>query len=188
MSEVLKYSSLLDKKKKKKVKRSYECLKILDGVEITKKRKRIGRGHSAGQGKTCGRGHKGQKARSGYSHRSGFEGGQTPLHRRLPKRGFHNPFSKKYQIVNLDSLEKIKGVSEWTPEVMKEKGLIRDVQKSVKILGRGEWKEATKFVADSFSKQVIQKLESSGSTCEIRKKTPKNSKAPKKEIVKNPSK
>ena len=104
----------------------------------TKKKKRLGRGESSGLGKTAGRGHKGQKARSGGYHKVGFEGGQMPLVRRLPKRGFTNISSQVYAIVNLSDLNKLDGVTEINAKVLKEKRVIRNVRDGLKVLGNGE--------------------------------------------------
>src|SRR5215212_3675413 len=104
----------------------------------THSKKRIGRGQGSGQGVQAGRGHKGAKSRSGFKHKRGFEGGQMPLHRRVPKRGFHNPFRQEYEVVNLDALgEKFEAGAEVTPELLRERGLVQsDVR--VKVLARGD--------------------------------------------------
>jgi large subunit ribosomal protein L15 len=126
-----------------------------------KDRKRIGRGIGSGTGKTSGKGHKGQKSRSGGSPHPWFEGGQMPLYRRLPKRGFTNIFKKEYKIVNLAQLAKlgIKGLI--TPEILREKGIIDKVD-LVKILGDGELTEAITIHAQKFSRSALQKIEKSG--------------------------
>ena len=126
-----------------------------------KDRKRIGRGTGSGTGKTSGRGQKGQKSRSGGNPHPWFEGGQMPLYRRLPKRGFTNIFKKEYDIVNLAQLAGLEIKNPITPEVMKEKGIIRRVD-SVKILGNGELPEAVTVHAQKFSRSAVEKIEKSG--------------------------
>jgi large subunit ribosomal protein L15 len=126
-----------------------------------KTRKRVGTGHAAGGGKTCGRGMNGQKSRSGSKKRPWFEGGQMPLQRRVPKRGFNNYFKKEYQLVNVSSLEKMSD-SEITVEMLAKKGLIDDVLAPVKILGNGELTKNIKVSADSFSQSAIEKIKKAG--------------------------
>ena len=128
---------------------------------IRKNRKRIGRGIGSGTGKTSGKGQKGQNSRSGGGVRPWFEGGQMPLQRRLPKRGFTNIFKKYYEIVNLEQLSRCAGIDPVTPEVMKEKGLIKKLG-AVKILGAGELKESLSVHAHKFSKSAQAKIEKSG--------------------------
>src|SRR6202162_6236542 len=102
-------------------------------------KKRIGRGQGSGNGKTAGRGHKGAKSRSGYKFKRGFEGGQMPLPRRVPKRGFHNPFRVEYEVVNLDTLaERFDAGTVVTPELLRERRLVQSADKPVKVLARGE--------------------------------------------------
>jgi large subunit ribosomal protein L15 len=126
-----------------------------------KNRKRVGRGIGSGTGKTSGRGQKGQKSRSGGSPHPWFEGGQMPLQRRLPKRGFTNIFRKQYEIVNVADLERCAGVDPITPEVMKEKGLVKKTG-AVKILGCGELKGSLNVHAHKFSGSAQDKIEKSG--------------------------
>ncbi len=126
-----------------------------------KNRKRIGRGPGSGTGKTSGRGQKGQKCRSGGSPHPWFEGGQMPLQRRLPKRGFTNIFKKHFEIVNVRDLARCAGANPVTPEVMKEKGLIKKTG-AVKILGCGELKESLNVHAHKFSGSAQEKIEKSG--------------------------
>ena len=126
-----------------------------------KARKRIGRGIGSGSGKTSGRGQKGQKSRSGGNPHPWFEGGQMPLYRRLPKRGFTNIFKKEYEIVNLAQLVSLKGEDPITPEVMKKRGIIRKVG-SVKILGNGELSHSVTVHAQKFSRSAADKIEKSG--------------------------
>lgn len=127
------------------------------------KKKRVGRGPGSGTGKTAGRGHKGQRSRSGHSQRPGFEGGQMPLVRRLPKRGFTNIFRTEYAVVNVAQLAPLKG--EVTPEVLLEKGLVRRGY-PVKVLGDGELKKALKVKAHRFSRAAREKIEAAGGSCE----------------------
>ena len=125
-----------------------------------KRRKRVGIGPASGHGKTCGRGTKGEKSRSGGGPRPGFEGGQMPLIRRVPKRGFKNIFGKKYEIINVEKLAIFEANSEVGPEVFKEKGLVR--KERVKILGRGELKKPLVVKAHSFSLKARERIESAG--------------------------
>ena len=127
-------------------------------------RKRIGRGPGSGLGKTAGKGHKGQRSRSGFSRRRGFEGGQMPLLRRVPKRGFTNIFRTEYEIVNVARLADLKG--EVTPELLAEKGLVR-AGRPVKILGQGDLKKKLKVSAHKFSASARAKIEAAGGSCEV---------------------
>ena len=129
-------------------------------------RKRIGRGMGSGLGKTAGRGTKGQHSVSGYSHKRGFEGGQMPLHRRVPKRGFTNIFKKRYALVNLDRLEQLEG-SEFTPERLLELGVIRPAPNGVKILGDGALTRAITVRAHRFSKSAAEKIAAAGGKAEV---------------------
>lgn len=129
----------------------------------TKPRKRVGRGPGSGNGKTAGRGHKGQRSRSGYSQRVGFEGGQMPLVRRVPKRGFTNIFRSEVAVINVGDLGELSG--EVTPEVLVRHGLVRKNMK-VKVLGGGELNAALTIKADSFSKSAREKIEAAGGRCE----------------------
>ena len=126
------------------------------------KKKRVGRGPGSGLGKTAGRGHKGQKSRSGYSRRPGFEGGQMPLIRRVPKRGFTNLFRTEYAILNVRDLEGLEG--EVTPESLAASGHVR-AGLPVKILGDGEISTALTVVAHKFSETAREKIEAAGGTC-----------------------
>jgi len=128
-----------------------------------KDRKRIGRGPGSGTGKTAGRGEKGQKSRSGYSRRPGFEGGQMPLIRRVPKRGFTNIFRTEYTVVNLAQLAGLEG--EIGPELLASKGLVR-AGRPLKVLGDGEVDSALTVRAHKFSKAARAKIEAAGGTCE----------------------
>ena len=132
----------------------------------THARKRVGRGPGSGHGKTAGRGHKGQKSRSGYSHLRGFEGGQMPLHRRLPKRGFTNIFRREYAPVNLSLLEKFESGQEVTPEALHARGFTAK-NAMVKILGGGEIKRPLTVRAHKFSASAKEKIEKAGGRCEV---------------------
>lgn len=126
-------------------------------------KKRVGRGYGSGTGVTSGRGHKGQKSRSGYHHKRGFEGGQMPLHRRLPKRGFFNPFRVEYAVVNLDTLsERFEAGAEVTPDVLRERGIVRSNAKLVKVLGRGDIDTALTVRAHKFSRIASEKIVAAG--------------------------
>ena len=129
-----------------------------------KGRKRLGRGTAAGQGRTCGRGHKGQKSRSGYSRKFGFEGGQMPIQRRLPKRGFSNyPFRKIYQVVNLKRLvEVFDKAGKITPEMLLDRGLIKKSRVPVKLLGDGKIKVALNVHVHSASQSAVEKVKAAG--------------------------
>lgn len=143
-----------------------EDLRPADGSK--KRDKRVGRGVGSGHGKTSCRGHKGQKARSGGGGKgSGFEGGQMPLQRRLPKRGFKNYFSKEYSIVNLRDIERVEGVDVITPEVLFDEGIIKKVGDGVKILGSGEIKRPITIRANSFSSAAASKIAAAGGKAEL---------------------
>lgn len=134
----------------------------------THKRKRVGRGIGSGMGKTATRGHKGQKARAGATPRLGFEGGQTPLHRRLPqRRGFRNLTRKEYALVNVVDLERFDAGTEVTPELLIANGMIKAVKDGVKILGDGEITKAITVRAHKFSKSAEEKLKAAGGTAEV---------------------
>ena len=132
-----------------------------------KNRKRIGRGHGSGLGKTSGRGHKGAGQRSGNKKRAWFEGGQMPLTRRLPRRGFTNIFKEKFQIVNISDLDKINKKLDIDPVVLKENGLIRSSLKPVKVLGVGDIDKKINVTATSFSDSAKYKIEKAGGTVTI---------------------
>src|SRR5580765_1256352 len=129
-------------------------------------RKRVGRGPGSGHGKTAGRGNKGQKSRSGYRHQRGFEGGQMPLHRRIPKRGFTNIFRVEYDIVNLSDLDRFEAGSAVTPQALAEKRLAR-ASRPVKILGGGEIVKALNVAAHKFSAGAKARIEAAGGRCEV---------------------
>jgi large subunit ribosomal protein L15 len=132
-----------------------------------KKRKRVGRGDGSGHGKTSGRGHKGQGARSGGNTKPGFEGGQMPLQRRLPKRGFHNAFRIEMAVVNLAQLESLAGANEVTPEILAQQGLVNGRNRRVKILGDGTLSKAITVKAHGFSASAKQKIEAAGGKAEL---------------------
>ena len=142
-----------------------EELKPVKGA--TKKSKRVGRGVGSGSGKTAGKGHKGQKARSGGVKGAGFEGGQMPLQRRIPKRGFANIFRKEYAIVNLSDLDTMSDSDPVTPETLMQKGLIKDLKAGVKVLGMGELKSKLTVRAHKFSKSALDKIQAAGGKAEV---------------------
>lgn len=127
---------------------------------------RRGRGHGSGNGKTAGKGHKGQKARSG-APRPGFEGGQMPLYRRLPKRGFTNIWGTEYTIVNVDDLNKFEAGTVVNQALLEEAGVVKQVKDGIKILGEGELKVALTVQADKFSKTAAEKIEAAGGKAEV---------------------
>ena len=133
----------------------------------TKASKRIGRGHGSGQGKTAGKGHKGQKARSGGSIRAGFEGGQMPLQRRIPKRGFNNIFAKKIVAINVAALEAFDNGAEVTAAALIEKGIIKNEYEGVKILGNGSLTKKLTVKVSAFSESAKQKIEAVGGKAEV---------------------
>lgn len=135
----------------------------------THKKKRLGRGQGSGLGKTSGRGNKGQKSRSGYSRKRGFEGGQMPLHRRLPKRGFTNIFKREWAEVNLSRLEEVfEAGTVVTPEALVEKGLVRKTLKgSIAVLGKGDLSKSLTISAHRFSESAKKKIESAGGKVEV---------------------
>ena len=131
-------------------------------------RRRVGRGMGSGLGKTSGRGEKGQKARSGVSIKATFEGGQLPLYRRLPKRGFSNSdFKIRYATINVSDLNKFEDGTVVTPEILRETGILKNQLDGVKILGNGEIEKKLTVKANKFSKSAIEKLEKSGSKIEV---------------------
>lgn len=132
-----------------------------------RKNKRVGRGIGSGHGKTATRGYKGQKSRSGTSVRPGFEGGQMPLYRRLPKRGFTNIFRTEYAVVNLESLAAFEAGTQVDPEVLKAKGIVKNVKDGIKVLGGGELKQALTVRAHKFSKSAADKIQKAGGVVEV---------------------
>ncbi|MFH1654624.1 MAG: 50S ribosomal protein L15 [Pseudomonadota bacterium] len=134
------------------------------GRRSRKDRDRLGRGNSSGSGGTSGKGHKGQKARSGGYRKVGFEGGQMPLQRRLPKRGFVSPNRKEYAIINLADLQDFAAGTEVTPEMLMESGKIRDLKSGLKVLGNGEIKIKLNIKAAKVSSSARKKIEAAGGT------------------------
>jgi len=181
-TEILNYASILPEKKRSKTERKFPVEVVKSPENSTKNRKRVGRGRSSGQGKTCGRGQKGQGSRTGVSRKPGFEGGQMPLHRRMPKRGFTNIFKKDFEVINLWNLAGLSGAI--GPDQLFEKGLVSDKDSSIKILGTGELKGALNITADAFSESAKAKIEKAGGSVTVR--PPKTQKyiRPKKEKTK----
>jgi len=132
-----------------------------------KKNKRVGRGIGSGHGKTSARGYKGQLSRSGSSMRPGFEGGQMPLHRRLPKRGFNNIFRKEYVAINLEKLAGFEAGAQVDPEILKSRGLVKNIRDGLKVLGVGELPHALHVRAHKFSKSAAEKIQKVGGTIEV---------------------
>jgi len=142
-----------------------ENLKPPKGAKHPKKR--IGRGQGSGNGKTAGRGHKGAKSRSGFKFKRGFEGGQMPLHRRVPKRGFHNPFRVEYDVINLDTLgERFAAGAIVSPDTLREAGLLSQGARLLKVLGRGEIGKALTVRAHKFSGKAAEKIAAAGGQAE----------------------
>ena len=133
-----------------------------------KRKKRKGQGPGSGLGKTAGRGQKGQTSRSGFHQYPGFEGGQMPLHRRLPKRGFRNPGKRRYAVINLDQLEgRFTPEEPVTPELLRRRGLVKNLRDGLKILGRGELHSPLTIVAHAFSREARKKIEAAGGRAEV---------------------
>ena len=141
-------------------------LKPAEGSKHSKKR--IGRGYGSGQGVQAGRGHKGAKSRSGFKFKRGFEGGQMPLHRRVPKRGFYNEFRTEYAVVNLDTLaERFDADTVVTPELLRERGLINSARQPIKVLARGEIAKKLTVRAHKFSGKAAEKIAAAGGAAEV---------------------
>jgi large subunit ribosomal protein L15 len=132
-----------------------------------KNRKRVGRGPGSGLGKTAGRGEKGQKSRSGFSQKPGFEGGQMPLHRRIPKRGFTNLFRKEYRTVNVERLNRFEAGAVVTPESLRDAGLLHKGSLEVKVLGNGDLKVALTVRAHKFTETATRKIQEAGGKAEV---------------------
>ena len=130
-------------------------------------RKRVGRGIAAGQGKTAGRGTKGQKARAGGGVRPGFEGGQNPLYRRLPKRGFTNPNRKEYAVIKVKDLNRFDEGTVVTPELLKEKGIVKNLKDGLKVLGDGDLSVKLTVKAHKFSRTAEEKIAAAGGATEV---------------------
>ena len=141
-------------------------LRVVEGSK--KERRRGGRGSCSGMGKTSGKGHKGQKARSGYSRKAGFEGGQLPLYRRLPKRGFSNAnFKTEYAVLNLSDLNKFDEGTVVTPELLKETGIVKKQLSGIKVLGNGALEKKLTVKAHKFSITAKEKIEAAGGKVEV---------------------
>ena len=132
-----------------------------------RKNKRVGRGMGSGHGKTSTRGYKGQLSRAGARMRPGFEGGQMPLHRRLPKRGFNNIFRKEYVAINLEKLAGFEAGAQVDPEILKNRGFVKNIRDGLKILGVGELQNALHVRAHKFSKSAAEKIQKVGGTIEV---------------------
>ncbi len=157
---------MADKAKKKE--HNTVSLSTLGPAKGSRKKKvRVGRGMGSKLGKTSGSGNKGQKSRRGYSRRRGFEGGQMPLHRRIPKRGFHNPFSTEYSVINLEELNVFPAGETVTPELLRAHGFVRRATGPVKILGDGELKNKLTVQAHAFSASAKDKITKAGGTFEV---------------------
>jgi len=130
-------------------------------------RKRVGRGIGSGMGKTSTRGHKGQNSRSGGGVRPGFEGGQNPLYRRLPKRGFTNPTRKEYAIINLADLNQFDAGTEVTPQLLLETGIVKAPKDGIKVLGNGELTVKLTVKANKFSQSAVEKIQAAGGQSEV---------------------
>ncbi len=131
-------------------------------------KKRVGRGQGSGNGVQAGRGHKGAKSRSGFKFKRGFEGGQMPLHRRIPKRGFNNPFRVEYAVVNLDTLaERFEAGTVITPELLREHGIIHSTRQPIKVLARGDFSKALTVHAHRFSGSAKEKIAAAGGSSEL---------------------
>ena len=146
---------------------SLQLHKLVPEKGANKKRKRVGRGPGSGHGKTAGRGHKGQKSRAGYSQRSGFEGGQMPLYRRLPKRGFKNIFAKKYTELNVRDLNGFKEGTTVTPALLCEQGILKKVKDGLRVLGEGDLKKKLTVQAHHFTETAKKKIEQAGGSVEV---------------------
>ena len=141
-------------------------LKPSEGSKHSKKR--IGRGQGSGQGVQAGRGHKGAKSRSGFKFKRGFEGGQMPLHRRVPKRGFYNEFRTEYAVVNLDTLaERFDADTVVTPELLRERGVISSARQPIKVLARGDISKKLTVRAHKFSGKAAEKIAAAGGAAEV---------------------
>ena len=131
-------------------------------------KKRVGRGQGSGNGVQAGRGHKGAKSRSGYKFKRGFEGGQMPLHRRIPKRGFHNAFRVEYAVVNLDTLaDRFDAGTVVTPELLRERGLVHGTSRQIKVLARGDLAKKLTVRAHKFSGKAAEKIAAAGGAAEV---------------------
>jgi len=146
---------------------SFELHSLKRSRGANRNRKRVGRGPGSGNGVKAGRGDKGQKSRSGYSMRPGFEGGQMPLYRRLPKRGFFNKFSKKYVVMNVRDLEQFEEGTQVSPEFLLEAGLVRSMKDGLRILGEGELTRKVSVKAHHVTDSARKKIEAAGGNVEV---------------------
>lgn len=167
MADKLNLSNVMPEKKRSVKKRVFDFTSLGPVKGANRRRKRIGRGHGSGWGKTAGRGEKGQKARTGYSHKAGFEGGQNPLYKRVPKRGFTNIFKQEFQIVNLWILAKNNISGEVTIETLKEKNLIQKLNVPVKLLGHGDFSSKIVIAVHAASQSAIDKVKKAGGEVKI---------------------
>jgi large subunit ribosomal protein L15 len=151
----------------KGAKKTYTLASLHPPAGSRKRKVRVGRGMGSKLGKTAGSGNKGQKSRRGYSRRRGFEGGQMPLHRRMPKRGFHNPFGVTYSIVNLEELNVFPAGETVTPELLRAHGFIRRATDPIKVLGDGELTTKLAIHAHAFSASAKEKITKAGGTFEV---------------------
>jgi len=143
-------------------------LEELRPVEVRRRKpKRVGRGIGSGHGKTSCRGHKGQKSRSGGTKGPGFEGGQMPLQRRLPKRGFKNRFRIEYAVINLKDINRLEGLDLITPDILLERGIIKNVKDGLKVLGEGELTRPITIKAEAFSESALAKIAAAGGKWEL---------------------
>jgi large subunit ribosomal protein L15 len=153
--------------KTKKTSRTYSLSTLSPAKGSRKKHVRVGRGMGSKLGKTAGSGNKGQKSRRGYSRRRGFEGGQMPLHRRIPKRGFHNPFEVNYSVVNIEELNVFPAGETVTPELLRAHGFVRRAKDPIKVLGDGELKNKLTVHAHAFSASAKEKIAAAGGSFEV---------------------
>ena len=153
--------------KTKKTSRTYSLSNLSPAKGSRKKHVRVGRGMGSKLGKTSGSGNKGQKSRRGYSRRRGFEGGQMPLHRRMPKRGFHNPFEVNYSVVNIEELNVFPAGETVTPELLRAHGFVRRAKDPIKVLGDGELKNKITVHAHAFSASAKEKITAAGGSFEV---------------------
>ncbi len=146
---------------------SFELHNLSRPREANKNRKRVGRGPGSGNGVRAGRGQKGQKSRSGYSRRAGFEGGQMPLYRRIPKRGFTNKFRKEFVVLNVRDLNRFDEGSEVSPDLLIEQGFVKNIRDGLRILGEGTIEKKLTVRAHHFSSSAKEKIEAAGGTVEV---------------------
>jgi large subunit ribosomal protein L15 len=158
---------MADKGRKKKEHNTVSLATLRPPKGSRKRKVRVGRGMGSKLGKTAGSGNKGQKSRRGYSRRRGFEGGQMPLHRRIPKRGFHNPFGVTYSVVNLEELNVFPAGETVTPELLRAHGFIRRATDPIKVLGDGELKTKLTIHAQAFSASAKEKITKAGGSFEV---------------------